>query len=101
MPRIIITNDASRRDDAVVVLDEQLQVAELSEDHGGLRFIERLGWAISDAEDPKTAQGAHSRSSSSSPTVPRWRSRRPERSSTSTRRRNRSAVASLLPRATT
>jgi hypothetical protein len=99
MPRIIITNDTSSREDPVVLLDEQVHLAELSEDHGALRFIERLGWAISDAEDQATVRIAGSHRSSPTPRAPRRRGSQPQRAST-TRRRARSAVASLLPRPT-
>ena len=98
MPRIIITNDNSPHDDPVVVLDERVQVAQLSEDQGALRFIERLGWAISDAEDSTTSGVVSSHPSSLASLTGRRRAGQPQ--GVSTRRRARSAVASLLPRAT-
>ncbi len=51
MPRIIVTTDQTERGDAAVLLDEQVQMVHLSTDHSAMQFIERLGWAISDAED--------------------------------------------------
>jgi hypothetical protein len=51
MPRIIVTSDEGPHQDAVVLLDEQVHSAHLSEDHPAMQFVERVGWAISDAED--------------------------------------------------
>jgi hypothetical protein len=41
---------------ASVWLDEHVQSVHLSADHAAAQFIERLAWAISDAED---ADGEH------------------------------------------
>lgn len=96
MPRIIVTTDHAVSDDAVVILDEQVASAQLSEDRGALQFIERLGWAISDAEDARSgaslAQGrppARARKARGSERTPGRRR---------TRRWRGSPVASLLPR---
>jgi hypothetical protein len=52
MPRIIVTTDLSQLpDDTPVLLDEHVQSVHLSTDHAATQFIERLAWAISDAED--------------------------------------------------
>jgi hypothetical protein len=52
MPRIIITTDPSPLPaGASVWLDEHVQPAHLSTDPAAAEFIERLAWAISDAED--------------------------------------------------
>lgn len=53
MPRIIVTAEpvSSRRSDAPVLLDEQVQSVHLSSGHAASQLIERLAWAISDAED--------------------------------------------------
>jgi len=57
MPRIIITTDPSPLPaGASVWLDEHVQSVHLSADHAAAQFIERLAWAISDAED---ADGEH------------------------------------------
>jgi len=51
MPRIIVTTDPSLlRDDAPVLLDEQVQSVHLSTGHAAAQLVERLAWAISDAE---------------------------------------------------
>jgi hypothetical protein len=51
MPRIIVTTDPSPLPtDASVWLDEQVVSVHLSTDHAATHFVERLAWAVSDAE---------------------------------------------------
>ena len=57
MPRIIVTTDACELpDDASVLLYEQVHSVHLSTGHAAAQLVQRLAWAISDAED---AEGAH------------------------------------------
>jgi hypothetical protein len=65
MARIIVTTDsadAPRRPalhgDAPVLLDERVDPAHLCDDHAAGQLIERLAWAVSDAEDFKRAEPA-------------------------------------------
>jgi hypothetical protein len=58
MPRIIVTTDpADRRDaagqqgDTAVLFDERVYSLHLCDDHAAEQLIERLAWAVSDAED--------------------------------------------------
>jgi hypothetical protein len=52
MPRIIVTTDPSQLpDDAPVLLDERVHSVHLSSGHAAAQLVERLAWAISDAED--------------------------------------------------
>lgn len=52
MPRIIVTTDPSLLSaDAPVWLDEHVDSVHLSTDHAVTQLVERLAWAISDAED--------------------------------------------------
>lgn len=52
MPRVIVTTDPSPLSvDASVWLDERVQSVHLSTHHAASQFVERLAWAISDAED--------------------------------------------------
>jgi hypothetical protein len=52
MPRIIVTTDSSPLPaDAPVWLDEHVQSVHLSTDHAADQFVERVAWAISDAEE--------------------------------------------------
>jgi hypothetical protein len=51
MPRIIVTTDPSQlSENAPVLLDERVHSVHLSSDHAAAQLIERLAWAISDAE---------------------------------------------------
>jgi hypothetical protein len=62
MPRIIVTTDPSPLPtDASVWLDEQVQSVHLSTDHAAAQFVERVAWAISNAEDADGEQIAHRR----------------------------------------
>jgi hypothetical protein len=52
MPRVIVTTDpAGRPDEPAVLLDEQIQTVHLSTGHAAAQLVERIAWAISDAED--------------------------------------------------
>jgi hypothetical protein len=58
MPRIIVTADPapSHPTDTPVLLDEHVHSVHLSTDHAAAQLVERLAWAISDAEDAETAR---------------------------------------------
>ena len=49
MPRIIVMTDA-RRDGQPILLDEHVRSVHLSTDHAAAQLVERLAWAIVDAE---------------------------------------------------
>jgi hypothetical protein len=52
MPRIIVTTQPSRiPDDAEVLLDEDVQSVHVSTRHAAAQLVERLSWAIRDAEE--------------------------------------------------
>jgi hypothetical protein len=53
MPRIIVTADPLSTDpsnEAPILLDEQVRSVHLSTDHAAAQLVERLAWAVSDAE---------------------------------------------------
>ncbi len=56
MPRIIVTTDPlpSRPTDPPVLLDERVHSVHLSTGHAAAQLVERLAWAISDAEDAES-----------------------------------------------
>jgi len=56
MPRLLVTTDPSTRAGTAVRLDEQVQAVHLSDDHSTAQLIERLGWAVGDAEAAEHAQ---------------------------------------------
>ena len=52
MPRIIVTTDPTGdRTETPVLLDESVHSVHLSDDHAAEQLIERLAWAVTDAED--------------------------------------------------
>jgi hypothetical protein len=58
MPRIIVTTDLSQqRDDAPVLLDEHVHSVHLSSDLAATQLVERIAWAVSDAEHAERAGG--------------------------------------------
>ncbi|HEX4436874.1 MAG TPA: hypothetical protein VH061_08765 [Solirubrobacteraceae bacterium] len=50
MPRVIITTNLPPAGEPAVLLDEHLSTVHLSSDHAAGQLIERLTWAIRDAE---------------------------------------------------
>jgi hypothetical protein len=55
MARIIVTTEQTERPDAPVLVDERVRPEHLSDGHSAAQLIERLGWAISDAESVEQA----------------------------------------------
>ncbi len=56
MPRIIVTTDPVTtgpldQREAPVLLDERVYSLHLSDDHAAEQLIQRLAWAVNDAED--------------------------------------------------
>jgi hypothetical protein len=56
MPRIIVMADQATQGPAQVLLDESVHSVHLSTDHGATQLIERLGWALNDAEELERAR---------------------------------------------
>jgi hypothetical protein len=50
MARIIVTTDPITNQAASVLLEESVYAIHLDNDHSAAQLIERLGWAIADAE---------------------------------------------------
>ncbi|HEX5225996.1 MAG TPA: hypothetical protein VFW29_12785 [Solirubrobacteraceae bacterium] len=58
MPRVIVTTDTSTLpSDASVLLDEQVHPVHLSNGHGAAQLVERIAWAVTDAEQAERAPG--------------------------------------------
>jgi len=51
MARIIVTTEPSERPDTSALLDERVCPEHLSDGHSATQLIERLAWAVTDAED--------------------------------------------------
>jgi hypothetical protein len=56
MARIIVTTDPTERPDAPVLLDEFVCPDHLSDDHSAAQLLERLEWAVTDAERTELAE---------------------------------------------
>jgi hypothetical protein len=62
MPRVIVTTDQSPRPaDASIWFDERVHSVHLSTDHAAAQFVERLAWAINDAEEAEAQRAADRR----------------------------------------
>ncbi|HWG07408.1 MAG TPA: hypothetical protein VN672_00210 [Solirubrobacteraceae bacterium] len=59
MPRIIVTTDPSEQRETPVLLDERVDSLHLSDDHAAEQLIERLAWAVTDAEDTQRELTPH------------------------------------------
>ena len=51
MPRIRITTEPSAAAQAAVLLDERICASDLTSAHFNFRLLERIGWAVADADD--------------------------------------------------
>jgi hypothetical protein len=77
MPRIILTTDpATVPQEISVLLDERVSSVHLSTDHAASQLIERIAWAIADAEDAEQAASATAPSASGPTARPREARRR-------------------------
>jgi hypothetical protein len=56
MARIIVTADGTRQHSAPVLLDESVYSVHLSTDHAARQLVERLVWALADAEELERAR---------------------------------------------
>ncbi len=56
MARITVTTDPTTRHASPILLDESVYSIDLSDDHAAAQLIERLGWAIADAENAQRAE---------------------------------------------
>jgi hypothetical protein len=51
MPRIIVMSEPNTEREGAVTLDERIASADLRSGHRSAELIERLGWAVHDADD--------------------------------------------------
>jgi hypothetical protein len=58
VPRIIVQAEANEKSSGAVVLEEHVNATHLESDHCCAQLIERLGWAVLDAEDLERARAA-------------------------------------------
>lgn len=51
MPRVIVISDPGTARNSAVTLNERLSPADLGSGHYSAQLIERVGWAVHDADD--------------------------------------------------
>jgi hypothetical protein len=51
MPRILVTTEPIDKPDDGVMLDERVATSDLASNHFAAQLIERIGWALTDAEN--------------------------------------------------
>jgi hypothetical protein len=56
MARIIVTTDPRTDHAAPILLDESVYSVHLDNEHNAAQLIERLGWAITDAENTQRTE---------------------------------------------
>ena len=54
MARIRITAEPMSESNTAVMLDERIATSDLDSDHFAAALIERIGWALADADDAET-----------------------------------------------
>jgi hypothetical protein len=59
MPRILVTTERVDNPDMLVMLDERISASDLSSDHFAGQLIERLAWALADAESTEHKPADH------------------------------------------
>jgi hypothetical protein len=79
MARIIVTADRTTRGATPVLLDESVYSVHLSTGHAAMQLIERLGWALSDAEELERAQPDRVRANLRAPAGTQRQRTRPQR----------------------
>jgi hypothetical protein len=51
MPRIIVMSESSTEREGAITLDERVVSADMRSGHHAAQLIERVGWAVQDADD--------------------------------------------------
>jgi hypothetical protein len=51
MPRILVMTEPRERHDTPVLLDEAVRPEHLLDDHAAAQLIERIAWAVTDANE--------------------------------------------------
>jgi hypothetical protein len=62
MPRIIVMSEPYVEPEGAITLDESVTSADLRSGHHSAQLIERVGWAVHDADDVEHGDGEAGRS---------------------------------------
>jgi len=57
MPQILVVTDPAERDASTVVYRERISTSDLESDHFSGQLVERVGWAVVDADQIEHADG--------------------------------------------
>jgi hypothetical protein len=55
MPRIIVMSESITEREGAITLDERVASADMRSGHHAAQLIERVGWAVHDADDAEEA----------------------------------------------
>jgi hypothetical protein len=58
VPRIIVQTEKTDEQEGAVLLEERVSATHLETDHSCAQLIERVGWAVLDAEDVERRRAA-------------------------------------------
>jgi hypothetical protein len=56
MPRLIVTTETGEEHTNAIVHDERVLASNLDNEHSSAQLIERVGWALQDAEQLESEQ---------------------------------------------
>ena len=56
MPQILVVTDGSERSESAVVYRERIVLSDLESDHFSAQLVERVGWAVLDADEIEVAE---------------------------------------------
>ena len=59
MPRIIVMSESGTKREGAITLDERVASADMRSGHHAAQLIERVGWAVYDADDAEEAPAPH------------------------------------------
>jgi hypothetical protein len=57
MPQILVVTDPAEQDTSTVVYRERISTTDLESDHFSGQLVERVGWAVVDADQIEHAEG--------------------------------------------
>jgi hypothetical protein len=56
MPQILVVTDVPEKSESAVVYRERIVLSDLESDHFSAQLVERVGWAVLDADEIEVAE---------------------------------------------
>ncbi len=56
MPQILVVTDVPEKSESAVVYRERVVLSDLESDHFSAQLVERVGWAVLDADEIEVAE---------------------------------------------